>query len=159
MAPRGAGSPPDHVITHFYCTPGKKRPNVKLAKPTPVPRLCGSNLNAMIVDWLNGFWAMMPPRDGQQSQPWWSSMVPLLLMVFVFYFIFIRPQQKKVKEHDTLLKTLRTGDKILTNSGIVGIVVGVKEKSVSIRSADTKLEILKSAVSEITERGSESAEA
>jgi preprotein translocase subunit YajC len=113
----------------------------------------------MIVDWVPGFLAVMPPRDGQQSQPWWSSMVPLVLMVFVFYFIFIRPQQKKARAHDTLLKTLRTGDKVLTNSGIVGIVVAVKEKTVSIRSADTKLEILKSAVTEITERGSESGEA
>jgi len=85
-------------------------------------------------------------------------MVPLVLMVFVFYFIFIRPQQKKVRDHDSLLKTLRSGDKILTSSGIVGIVVAVKDKSVSIRSADTKLEILKSAVTEITERGNESAD-
>ena len=96
------------------------------------------------------------PSGQQSTAPWWTSMVPLLLMVFVFYFIFIRPQQKKAKEHDVLLKTIRAGDKILTSSGIIGIVVSVKEKSVSMRSADTKLEILKSAVSEITERGGES---
>lgn len=100
---------------------------------------------------------MGPSPGGQQSSyPGWTNMLPLVLMVFVFYFIFIRPQQKKARAHDTLMKTIRTGDKILTSSGIIGIVVSVKEKSVAIRSADTKLEILKSAVSEITERGGES---
>ena len=133
--------------------------NVKLAKLLFLPRLGGSNLtNDMILEQVNGFMAMFGPRDGQQNQPWWASMVPLFLMIFVFYFIFIRPQQRRAREHDTLMKTLRTGDKILTSSGIVGTVVGVKDKSVSILSADTTLEILKSAVTEITERGSGTAE-
>ena len=86
-----------------------------------------------------------------------TPFIPLLLIFGVFYFLILRPQQKKAKEHATLMKTLRTGDKIITTSGILGIVVGVKDKSVSIRSADTKLEVLKSAVSEISERGNESA--
>jgi preprotein translocase subunit YajC len=80
-------------------------------------------------------------------------------MVVVFYFILIRPQQKKAKDHNTLLKTLRSGDKIVTSGGVVGVVVTVKEKTVSIRSADTKMEVLKSAVAEITERSGESGEA
>jgi len=50
------------------------------------------------------------------------------------------------------MREMRAGDKVLTSSGIIGIVVGVKENSLSIRSADAKLEILKSAVSQITER-------
>ena len=85
-------------------------------------------------------------------------MVPLLVMLFVFYFIFIRPQQRKAREHDLLIKTIRTGDKVLTSSGILGTVVGVKDRSVSIRSADAKLEVLKSAVTEITERSGDSTE-
>lgn len=97
---------------------------------------------------------MASPSDAGSSQaPGWAGMVPILLMVFVFYFIFIRPQQKKARELQALVSTLRSGDKVLTSSGIVGIVVGVKENTVSIRSADTKLELMKSAVSEITERG------
>jgi preprotein translocase subunit YajC len=97
-----------------------------------------------------------PP--GQTGQPGWVSFVPLILMVVVFYFILIRPQQKKAKDHAELLKTLRPGDKVLTSGGILGVVVGVKDKSVSIRSADTKLEILKTAVTDVTERGSSSNE-
>jgi preprotein translocase subunit YajC len=77
----------------------------------------------------------------------------------IFYFLMIRPQQAKAKEHAALLKALKPGDKILTSGGIVGVVINVKEKSVSIRSADAKLEIVKSAVSEITERSSSGTEA
>src|SRR5947209_460728 len=76
----------------------------------------------------------------------------------IFYFLMIRPQQAKAKEHATLLKGLKPGDKILTNGGILGVVITVKEKSVSIRSADAKLEIVKSAVTEITDRSSSSTE-
>jgi preprotein translocase YajC subunit len=56
-----------------------------------------------------------------------------------------------------MLKTIKNGDKIVTSSGIVGTIVGIKDKSVSIRSADTKLEVLKSSVSEITERSASEA--
>jgi preprotein translocase subunit YajC len=89
-----------------------------------------------------------------QAPPAWVNIVPLVLIMVVFYFILIRPQQKKAREHTELLKTLKPGDKVVTSGGILGVIVSVKEKSVSLRSADTKLEVLKSAVSEITERNS-----
>lgn len=85
-------------------------------------------------------------------------MVPLALLVVVFYFALIRPQQKKAKDHANLLKAIRPGDRIVTSSGIVAVVVTVKEKTLSIRSADAKLEITKSAVAEIVERGDEAKE-
>ena len=87
-----------------------------------------------------------------QGPPGWTPFVPLALMMVVFYFILIRPQQKKARDHEQLLKTLRPKDKIVTSGGVMGIVVSVQEKTVMIRSADTKLEVLKSAVTEITER-------
>ncbi len=97
--------------------------------------------------------AMAPTgQSGQSNVPLPLQLVPILLMFVVFYFILIRPQQRKAKEHAELLKTLKPGDKILTSGGILGVVVSVKDKSVSIRSADTKLEVLKSAVTEITEK-------
>jgi len=85
-------------------------------------------------------------------------LIPMGIMVFVFYFLLIRPQQKKAKEHDSLLKTLKTGDKVATNAGILGIVIAVKDKSVTIRSADSKLEMLKASVTEIVERTGEGSE-
>jgi|SRR5213082_1050209 len=111
----------------------------------------------MNVSLANALFAM-GPQPGQQpggSAPWYVQFFPLFLMVFVFYFVFIRPQQRKAKQHDTMMKAIRSGDKVVTSSGIVGIVVSVKERTVAIRSADTKLEILKSAVTEITERSGE----
>ena len=103
--------------------------------------------------------ALAPPaQPGQSSPPAWVNMVPLGLLVVVFYFALIRPQQKKAKDHTNLLKAIRPGDKIVTSSGIVAVVVTVKEKTLSIRSADAKLEITKSAVAEITERSGESNE-
>ena len=58
-----------------------------------------------------------------------------------------------------MLKTIKSGDKIATSSGIIGVVVSVKERTISLRSEETKLEVLKSAVSEILERKGEVAEA
>jgi preprotein translocase subunit YajC len=97
-------------------------------------------------------------QPGQQAPPAWVNMVPLALLVGVFYFALIRPQQKKAKEHAALLKAVRAGDKIVTNSGIVAVVVTVKDKTLTVRSADAKFEITKSAIAEITERSGESSE-
>jgi preprotein translocase subunit YajC len=77
----------------------------------------------------------------------------MAIMFIVFYLLLIRPQQKKAKDHANLLKSLRSGDKVVTTSGIVGTVLTVKEFTVIVRSNDTKLELTKSAVAEITERG------
>lgn len=94
-----------------------------------------------------------PGAPGEKpTAPGWANFVPLLLMVFVFYFVFIRPQQRKAKELQNTLSSLKSGDKVVTSSGIVGTVVTVKDKTVSLRSADTKFEILKSSIAEITER-------
>ena len=54
----------------------------------------------------------------------------------IFYIALIRPQQKKAKEHAELLKNVRAGDKIVTNGGMVGVVVTVKENTLTLRSAD-----------------------
>lgn len=103
--------------------------------------------------------AMGPsPQPGQPPPPAWTSFVPLVLLVVVFYFVLIRPQQKRTREHQQLLKTVKPGDKVLTSGGILGVVLSVKEKTVTLRSADTKLEITKSAIAEITERSGEASE-
>ena len=94
--------------------------------------------------------------QGQPTAPGWVNMVPLALLVVVFYFALIRPQQKKAKDHANLMKSIRAGDKIVTSGGVVAVVVTVKEKTLSVRSADAKFEITKSAVAEITERSGES---
>lgn len=96
-----------------------------------------------------------PAGNGQPAAPWYVNMFPLFLLLFAFYFAILRPQQKRQKALDMMLKSVKAGDKVTTSGGIIGVVVTVKERTVSIRSADTKLEVLKTAISEITEREGE----
>jgi preprotein translocase subunit YajC len=98
-----------------------------------------------------------PAAKAPQSAPLLMQVFPFILMFIALYFVMIRPQSKKSKEHAALLKAIKAGDKIVTSSGIIGIIVSVKENSVTMRSADTKLEVLKSAVTDITERSGEAA--
>jgi preprotein translocase subunit YajC len=102
--------------------------------------------------------AMAPPSaDGKQPSPF-ASFVPLILLMVVFWFVLIRPQQKKQKQHAQMLTKLKSGDRVVTNSGIIGTVVNVKDKAVTVRTAgDTKLEFTKGAIAEIVE-GSDSTE-
>jgi len=95
-----------------------------------------------------------PPPAGEQNHtaPWYMQFAPFVLIMVVFYALFWRPQQIKAKQHANLLKSLRPKDKVVTSSGIVGEIITVKERTVTMRSGDTKLEVLKSAVVEITER-------
>jgi preprotein translocase subunit YajC len=113
----------------------------------------------MYLKGLNLFLALASQaRPGEPPPPIWTTLVPLVLLVVIFYFALVRPQQKKTKEHAALLKTLKAGDKVITNGGIVGVVITVKEKTLSIRSADAKFEVTKSAITEITERSGESSQ-
>jgi preprotein translocase subunit YajC len=110
----------------------------------------------MDLNWTETIIALGAPPPGTQQDPKAQMLQFVLMMgvmVFMFYFLMIRPQQKKAREHADLLKSVKAGDRILTSSGIVGTVVTVKEKTLSIRSADTKIEITKAAIAEITERG------
>jgi preprotein translocase subunit YajC len=105
----------------------------------------------MTFNGVSGILALFPPSgSGQSSAPGWMQMFPIVLMVIVFYFVLIRPQQKRAKDHESLLKTLKAGDRVTTSSGLIGVVISVKEKSVSLRCADSKLEVVKSSVTEVT---------
>lgn len=70
----------------------------------------------------------------------------------IFYFVLIRPQQKRAKQQAEMLKSVKGGDKVVTTGGVIGVVVTVKEKIVTLRSADAKMEITKSAIADILER-------
>ncbi len=130
------------------------KPMLSLAKCLAIPRLVSSF--AMVnLSGLNTLLALAPPpaQPGQPQQPFWVSLVPMLLLIAVFYFALIRPQQTKAKKHAEMLKSVKPGDEVITSGGICGKVLTVKERTVTVRSADAKLEITKSAIAEITERG------
>ena len=88
----------------------------------------------------------------QSPQPQGSPMgmfVPMILMVVIFYFLLIRPQQKKAKEHTKMVNTLKSGDSVVTRGGVVGAVQSVKETTVSIRSLESKFEVEKHAIERV----------
>ncbi len=95
---------------------------------------------------------MGPSGGAQSSLPAWAQVVPFLLLFGVMYLVLILPQQKKEKHRGTMLKALKAGDKVVTSSGIVGVVVSIREQHVTLRSDETKFELLKSAIQEVTER-------
>ena len=80
-----------------------------------------------------------------------SLLFPLVLIVLIMYFMSIRPQQQRAKQMAKLLASIKSGDKVVTSSGIVGVVITVKDKTVSLRSADTKMEVTKASISEIVQ--------
>jgi len=85
-----------------------------------------------------------------------SPIILIVLMIVMMYFIMIRPQSQRAKQQAKLIESLKPGDKVVTTSGIVGVVVTVKDKTLSLRSADAKMEVTKSSVVEILERGGDS---
>ena len=73
--------------------------------------------------------------------------LPLVFLFVVFYFLILRPQQKKQKEHEELLKKLDKNDEVITSGGVHATVVSVGEKTVSLRIADNvKIEIEKTSI-------------
>jgi preprotein translocase subunit YajC len=104
--------------------------------------------------------ATPPPPTVQNPKAQMLNFVLLMGgMVLMMWLLIFRPNQKRAKELAAMLKSLRAGDKIVTTSGIVGVVLSIRDKdnTISIRSSDTKLEILKSAVAEVRERSGEPA--
>ncbi|HEY5754100.1 MAG TPA: preprotein translocase subunit YajC [Chthoniobacterales bacterium] len=95
------------------------------------------------------------PGAGAPGQPsLLSSIVPFVLMGVIFYFLLIRPQQKRQKEHKALITSLKTGDKVITSGGIHGIVSNVKERTFYLKIADNvKIEIDKAAIGTVEARG------
>ncbi len=66
----------------------------------------------------------------------YASFIPLVLMFVIFYFLLIRPQQKRSKEHRTLIANLKKGDRIVTSGGLHGRVTGLDESILTVEIAD-----------------------
>ncbi len=77
-------------------------------------------------------------------------MAPLVFIFVIFYFLLIRPQQKKAKDHAKLVESIKTGDQVVTNAGIHGVVANVKDKTLIIKIADNvKVEFDRAAVAAV----------
>jgi preprotein translocase subunit YajC len=80
-----------------------------------------------------------------------ASFIPLILIFAIMYFLLIRPQQKKMKEHKAMVEALRRGDQVLTSGGIVGKVTKVQEDGlVEVEIADNvKVKVLRHTISQV----------
>lgn len=89
---------------------------------------------------------LMAESQGQNQNPI-MAFLPLILLIVIFYFMLIRPQQKRAKEHRMMLSELKSGDKVFTIGGIRGTVVAVDDSKVILRVSDnTRISFNKSAV-------------
>ena len=85
-------------------------------------------------------------------------MMPLIFIFVIFYFLLIRPQQRKAKDHAKLVSALKTGDSVVTNAGIHGVISNVKDKTVIVKIADNvKVEFDRAAIVTIEASPSENA--
>ncbi len=79
-----------------------------------------------------------------------SMLVPFVLMFAVMYFLMIRPQQKRMKEQQSMLGALKDGDEVLTASGIMGTVRGINDKLVTLEiDRNVQVKMLKSQVAQV----------
>ncbi|MFH1413501.1 MAG: preprotein translocase subunit YajC [Candidatus Omnitrophota bacterium] len=86
------------------------------------------------------------PQAQQAASPL-VNLFPLILIFVVFYFLLIRPQKQREKEHKEMLTSLNKNDQVVTSSGIHGTVINVKDKTVILRIDDNvKIEIEKKSI-------------
>lgn len=136
--------------------------NVELAKLPALPTLLAllrdtkhmiADLPTLIVELL----AFAPPPAGtdpaQAKSQMFTQIGTMVVLMVVIWVLLIRPQQKRAREQALLTKSIKPGDKVGTTSGIVGVVVSVKDHTLMIRTADSKIEVTKNSVQERLQEG------
>ena len=94
-----------------------------------------------------------PGAPGAEASTWATMLIPLILIVAIFYFLMIRPQRKKQKEHQQLVEELKRGDKVITAGGIYGVIESTSEDSIVIKvESGTTLRIARNSVTIKRER-------
>ena len=83
-------------------------------------------------------WAMAPGQDAgaQGAGSAFMSFLPLILIFVIFYFLLIRPQQKRAKDHRQMLENIKKGDKVITSGGVYAVVESVGTNTVVLKIAE-----------------------
>lgn len=96
---------------------------------------------------LNVLAMVASPQGGQ------TSLLPMVLMwgaiIGIFYFLLIRPQKKAQERHQEMVKGLKRGDEVMTEGGILGQVVHLKEDRVTVKSGDTRVEVARGKIARV----------
>jgi len=97
---------------------------------------------------------MAPPQGGGSESGLISTLVMFALIIGIFYFMILRPQQKRQKDRQKLLDALKKGDKVVTAGGLHGTIAGLDDKTALIQVADNvKMKFERSAVTTVIREG------
>jgi preprotein translocase subunit YajC len=98
-----------------------------------------------------------PARPGEPNP--FASLVMMALIFAIFYFVLILPMRRKQKKLEELVKSLKSGDRVVLSSGILGTIVGTEDDAFLVRVDDkTRIKVLKSAVAGLQATGAEKTE-
>ena len=93
------------------------------------------------------------PVEGEGEASIWTMLIPLVLIVAIFYFLMIRPQRKRQKEHQQLVEELKRGDRVITAGGIYGVIESTSEDSIVIKvESGTTIRVARNSVTIKRER-------
>ncbi|MFO7870082.1 MAG: preprotein translocase subunit YajC [Kiritimatiellia bacterium] len=98
--------------------------------------------------------AMAGPGSEGQGGGLGGALIPMVLIFAIFYFMLIRPQQRKEKERRKMIEAAKTGDRILFCGGMLGTIANVKDQTFVVKIADNvKIEIARGSVNRVMEKG------
>lgn len=98
--------------------------------------------------------AMAETAPAAAAAPGFAQFIPLIIIFVIFYFLLIRPQMKRAKEHKKMVEGISTGDEIVTSGGILGKVTAVEDGFMSLEVAkDTIIKMQTSAVGQVMPKG------
>jgi len=102
-------------------------------------------------------YAMGTGGGGGEGASGFTGFIPLILMFVIFYFLLIRPQQKKTKEHRQMVSSLKKGDRIVTSGGIHGRITGMDEVTLTVEIADkVRVKVARGNVSALAQAATQS---
>lgn len=82
-----------------------------------------------------------------------ASLIPFVLIFVIMYFLMIRPQQKRMKEHRAMVEALKKGDQVITQGGIIGKVAAVRDNEVEVEIASgVKIRVVRSTISNVVSK-------
>lgn len=84
---------------------------------------------------LSVAYAMGPPSGSEGGNPL-TAFLPLIIIFAIFYFLLIRPQQKRAKDHRNFLDSVNRGDEVITTGGLIGKITGLTDDVVTLEVAD-----------------------
>jgi len=97
-------------------------------------------------------YAMGGSGAGGEGAAGFGGFIPIILMFVIFYFLLIRPQQKRQKEHRSMISNLKKGDRIITSGGLHGRITGIDDTTLTVEIADkVRVKVARANVSAIAQ--------